>query len=131
MLTRIIQNVLGLSRNQVYICNVVKCRPPRNRDPEADEIETCRPFLEKQLDIIQPEVICTLGRVANQALIDKNFKISLKRGKWHEYRGIPVMPTFHPAYILRNPTSGRELKMLVWDDMKMIMKRLGLEVKNG
>ena len=126
LLTKIIENGMGLTREDVYICNVVKCRPPNNRDPERDEIETCILFLKQQLSIIKPEVICILGRIAGQALLGGDFKITLKRGTWHSYMDIPVMPTFHPAYIIRNPSRERELKGQVWEDIKKIMKRLGL-----
>jgi uracil-DNA glycosylase family 4 len=130
LLTRII-GAMGLTREEVYICNVVKCRPPRNRDPEKDEIEACMPFLEKQLNSIKPEVICVLGRIAGQALLGKDFMITSQRGTWHSYSGIPVMPTFHPAYILRNPSRERQLKGLVWKDIQEIMLRLSLEVKRN
>jgi len=125
LLTRIIENGMGLTRNDVYICNVVKCHPPRNRDPEADEMEACIPFLREQLRIIGPEIICTLGRVAGQALLGKGFKITKNRGEWRSYEGTPLMPTFHPAYLLRNGSAKRE----VWMDIQQVMKRLGLEVK--
>jgi uracil-DNA glycosylase family 4 len=131
LLTKIIEKGMGLNREDVYICNVVKCRPPSNRDPERDEIETCIPFLKQQLSIIKPEVICILGRIAGQALLGGDFKITLKRGQWHSYMDIPAMPTFHPAYILRNPSRERELKGQVWEDIKKIMKHLGLEVKKN
>ena len=121
LLTRIIK-AMGLERKDVYICNVVKCRPPRNRDPEADEIKACFPFLEAQLRIISPKIICTLGRIAAQTLLGKDFKITKQRGNWYSYKDIPVMPTFHPAYLLRNPSE----KKLVWEDMKKIMEKLGL-----
>jgi len=128
LLTKIIENGMGLLRKDVYICNIVKCRPPKNRDPEVDEIEGCTPFLRQQLKIIRPEVICALGRVAGQALLGGDFKISQKRGKWLSYMGIPLMSTYHPAYLLRNPSAKRQ----VWDDVKKIMKRLGLEAnQNG
>ena len=127
LLTRIIEKGMGLTREEVYICNVVKCHPPKNRDPEKDEIEACVPFLKKQLEIISPEVICCLGRVACQALFGGDFKISDKRGKWHSFGDIPLMPTFHPAYLLRNPSAKRQ----VWEDVKMIMQRIGLEVKTN
>lgn len=130
MLSRIIR-AMGLTRRDVFICNVVKCRPPANRDPERDEIETCMPFLKRQLSIIRPEVICTLGRVSTQALLGKDFRITRERGKWRSYEGIPLMPTFHPAYILRNKPREKELKGQVWDDVQMIMKRMGLEVKRN
>ncbi len=125
LLTRIIEKGMGLTRKDVYICNVVKCHPPKNRDPEKDEIEACIPFLTEQLDIIGPEVICSLGRVAGQALLGKDFKITAERGEWRSYEDIPLMPTFHPAYLLRNPSAKRQ----VWEDIKKIMKRIGLEVK--
>jgi len=127
LLTRIIENGMGLRREEVYICNVVKCRPPRNRDPERDEIETCLPFLKRQLAVIKPEVICVLGRVAGEALLGPDFKISQRRGQWHEYMGIPLMPTYHPAYLLRNPSAKRP----VWKDVQGMMDRLDLEVKKN
>ena len=129
MLTRIIEKAMGIKREEVYICNVVKCRPPNNRDPERDEIDTCIPFLKEQIRVIRPEVICTLGRIAASELLERNFKITRERGKWHSYMDIPVMPTYHPAYILRNPSRERQLKGQVWEDVKEIMARLGLEVK--
>jgi DNA polymerase len=125
LLTRII-NAMGLTREEVYICNVVKCRPPRNRDPERDEVETCIPFLKRQLHIINPEVICVLGRVAGQGLLGKDFRITMGRGNWHSYVGMPLMPTYHPAYLLRNPSAKRQ----VWEDVQKIMLCLGLEVTN-
>ena len=127
LLTRIIEKGMGLTREKVYICNVVKCHPPKNRDPERDEMEACAPFLRKQLQIINPEVICCLGRVACQALLGRGFKITRDRGKWRSYEDIPLMPTFHPAYLLRNPSAKRQ----VWEDVKMIMQRIGLEVKTN
>jgi len=132
LLTGIIEKGMGLKREDVYICNVVKCRPPNNRDPERDEIETCIPFLKQQINIIKPEVICTLGRIASQQLVGKDLKITRERGTWHSFMDIPVMPTFHPAYIVRNPKRERELKGQVWEDVQKIMARLGLEVsRNG
>ena len=123
ILTRIIENGMGLSRKDVYIANIVKCRPPNNRDPEQDEIEQCLPFLQRQIRIIQPEIICALGRVAGQAMLGGDFRITRQRGTWFSYMGIPLMPTFHPAYLLRNPSA----KRAVWDDIQAIMKRLGLK----
>ncbi|WP_321371897.1 uracil-DNA glycosylase [uncultured Desulfuromusa sp.] len=111
---------MNLSREEVYICNVLKCRPPGNRDPQADEIAACEPFLKQQLALIQPELIITLGRFAAQELLKTTAPISKLRGKWHEYEGIPLMPTFHPAYLLRNPSGKRP----VWEDMKKVMQRL-------
>ena len=127
LLTKIIENGMGLDRKAVYICNVVKCRPPNNRDPERDEIETCIPFLEQQLRIIKPKVICTLGRVAGQALLGKSFKITSDRGKWYNFGNIPLMPTYHPAYLLRNLSA----KHQVWEDIQKVMSQMGLEVKRN
>jgi len=122
LLTRIIQ-AMGLERKDVYICNVVKCRPPRNRDPEPDEARACGPFLEKQLEILKPRVICTLGRTAGTALLGDRFLTTRDRGRWSEYKGVRVMPTYHPAYLLRN----EDAKRPVWEDVKKIMKVLGLK----
>ncbi len=119
LLTRIIQ-AMKLTRDQVYICNVIKCRPPQNRNPEPDEIAACRPFLERQLSAMAPEVICTLGTFASQTLCNSTAPISRLRGHFHTHKGIKVMPTFHPAYLLRN--SGQ--KRVVWEDMKKIMALL-------
>jgi len=124
LLTKIIE-AMGLKREEVYICNVIKCRPPENRDPKPEEIEQCEPFLIKQLDIIQPEVICTLGRFAAQTLLKTKTPISKLRGNFELYNNIKLMPTFHPAAVLRNPN----LKRDVWDDMQQIMGVLGLPVK--
>jgi DNA polymerase len=126
LLTRIIQ-AMGLTREEVYICNVVKCRPPKNRDPKPDEIETCLPFLKQQLDLIQPQVICTLGRIATQELLQREVKITRDRGQWSSYKDIPLMPTYHPAYLIRYPSEKRP----VWEDIKEIMKHMGLEVKKN
>jgi uracil-DNA glycosylase len=127
LLSRIIENGMGLKRGEVYICNVVKCKPPGNRDPLDDEKETCFPFLRRQIQLVGPRVICTLGRVAGRALLGSEFRITQARGRWHAYQGIPVMPTFHPAHLLRNPSA----KRWVWEDIKKIMNRLGLEVKTN
>jgi DNA polymerase len=124
LLTRIIK-AMGLTREEVYICNVVKCRPPKNRDPRAEEIQACLPFLRRQIELIDPKVICTLGRVAGRGLLGREFSMSRDRGRWWRYLGIPVMPTFHPAYLLRN----EEAKRPVWEDVKKIMRVLGLGVK--
>ena len=131
LLTKIIENGMGLTRRDVYICNVVKCRPPGKHDPEKNEVKACMPFLEKQLEIIRPGIICILGRIAGQALLGKDFKITRDRGKKYSFMGIPVIPTFHPAYIIRNPSKELERKGLVWKDIKNIMKYLGLEVKKN
>jgi DNA polymerase len=117
LLTRIIA-AIKLTREQVYICNIIKCRPPGNRNPEPDEIESCRPFLERQIAAIQPDFICALGKVAAQTLLQSHKPISRLRGRFYEYDGIKVLPTYHPAYLLRNPDKKRE----VWEDMKSLMK---------
>jgi len=111
---------MNLSRETVYICNVIKCHPPGNRDPQADEISACEPFLKQQLALIKPEIIITLGRFATQTLLKTTVPIGKLRGQWREYERIALMPTFHPAYLLRNPSGKRP----VWDDMKQVMQRL-------
>ncbi len=123
LLERIIQ-AMKLCRAQVYICNIVKCRPPGNRNPEAEEIAACRPFLERQLNVLHPDVICALGNVAAHSLLGTTAPISRLRGRFYDFRGIRVMPTFHPAYLLRNPDD----KRAVWEDMKKIMAILGIPV---
>ena len=115
LLTRIIESI-GLKREQVYICNIIKCRPPQNRNPQADEIEACEPFLATQLKVISPRLICALGTFAAQTLLRSSSPISALRGRFHAYQGIPLLPTFHPAYLLRNPVE----KKKVWEDMKML-----------
>lgn len=113
---------MGLTRAQVYIANIVKCRPPRNRDPEPDEVMACEPFLKAQIGAIRPEVIVALGRYAAQTLLGDATAISRLRGRWRDYEGIALMPTFHPAYLLRNPGD----KRAVWEDLKQVIKRMGL-----
>jgi uracil-DNA glycosylase len=125
LLTKIIENGMGLRREDVYICNVVKCRPPKNRVPEKDEIESCLPFLKRQLEIISPDVICALGLTATQSLLGRPFTMSRERGTWVSYQDIPMMPTYHPAYLLRNPSAKRQ----VWEDVQKIMELMKLEVK--
>lgn len=120
LLTKIIQ-AMGFQREQVYIANVVKCRPPMNRVPELDEVESCHPYLAKQLEIIQPKVICTLGKTAAQALLGMEVPISRVRGQVFHWKNIPVVVTYHPAYLLRNPSA----KTLVWQDMKKALEILG------
>ena len=119
LLTKIIEAV-GYAREEVYIANVIKCRPPGNRNPKPTEVETCEPFLLKQIELIQPNVICALGTFAAQTLLRTDQKISALRGKFHDYSGVKVMPTYHPAYLLRNPHAKRE----VWEDMKMVIAEL-------
>lgn len=115
---------MGLRRSEVYICNVVKClppfRPPNSRFPEGDEIAACAPFLHAQLAAIRPRVIVALGKCAAQTLLDSRVPISLLRGEWHEYRGVKLMPTFHPAYLLRSPQEKRK----AWEDLKKVMKEI-------
>lgn len=124
LLTKMIE-AMGLKREDVYICNVVKCRPPGNRQPQPDEILTCRPFLEKQIDTIKPEIIVALGTHAAQTLLDTPEKISALRGRFHRYRNnILLMPTFHPSYLLRSPEKKKE----VWEDMKTVLTKLGLKI---
>jgi uracil-DNA glycosylase family 4 len=118
---------MGLQRKDVYICNVVKCRPPENRLPERDEIEQCSPFLLRQLDVIAPKVIVCLGACSAQTLLQTNRGISHFRGQWLEFRGHKLMATYHPAYLLRNPAAKSE----VWKDLQKVMSVLGLEVKRG
>ena len=113
---------MHLTREQVYICNVVKCRPPENRTPVADEIAACLPFLERQLTALKPEVICTLGAVATSALLGRSVSVTQLRGRFYDYHGIKLIPTFHPAYLLRNPEAKRD----VWEDMKKIMALLDI-----
>jgi len=118
LLTKMIA-AMGYSRDEVYICNVVKCRPPGNRNPEPDEIEACQPFLEAQLNAIRPSVIIALGKFAAQTLLRTDTPITRLRGQWREYVGIPLMPTFHPAYLLRNPAE----KKPAWTDLQAVMAR--------
>jgi uracil-DNA glycosylase len=115
---------MGLSREQVFIANIVKCRPPENREPAPDEVATCSPYLVRQLEIIRPRVIVTLGRPAAQYMLGQKISISKMRGHWQSWRGIRLMPTFHPAYILRNYTV--ETRAAVWSDLKQVMAELGL-----
>lgn len=124
LLTSLISR-MGFQRDEVYIANVVKCRPPMNRDPQEDEILTCIPFLKKQIAVISPEVIMTLGRIAAHSLLGVKTPISRLRGKFADFGGIPVMPTFHPAYLLRNPKD----KMLVWADAQKVLELLGREAQ--
>jgi len=119
LLTKIIQ-AIGLKRNDVYIANILKCRPPENRNPLPQEIENCSPYLKEQIKIIQPKIICTLGKFASQTLLNSTVAISKLRGKFYDYQRTKLIPTFHPAYLLRNPQE----KILVWEDMKKIKAEL-------
>ena len=117
LLTKIIE-AMGYQREDVYIANIIKCRPPENRRPAADEVESCIPFLKKQIASIKPKIIVCLGSTAVQNLLQTEEKISALRGKLQEFEGVQVMPTFHPAYLLRNPSAKKE----VWKDMKKVLK---------
>ena len=117
LLTRILR-AIGLTREDVYICNIIKCRPPGNRNPEADEISTCIPFLRRQLRAIKPRLICALGTIAAQTLLGTNTPISRLRGHFHTYEGIHLLPTYHPAFLLRNPSK----KADVWKDMQKLQE---------
>jgi len=121
LLTRMIERGLELSRSDVYICNIVKCRPPRNRTPLADEVAACRPFLDGQIAAVAPKVIVALGKPATSLLLGRDVAITRVRGTWQDYRGIPLMPTFHPAYVLRQYTP--ETRRLVWNDLKAALTR--------
>jgi DNA polymerase len=120
LLTKMIQ-AMGFTRDQVYICNVVKCRPPGNRNPEPDEIAACEPFLRSQLLALQPKVIVALGKFAAQTLLRDSTPITRLRGQWREYQGVKLMPTFHPAYLLRSPNE----KKKAWEDLQQVMKIFG------
>jgi len=122
LLTKIIQ-AIKMTREDVYICNIIKCRPPGNRNPQPDEIDACLPFLKRQLKSIQPEYICALGSFAARTLLNTDTPISRLRGRLHDYLGIPLLPTYHPAYLLRNPERKRD----VWEDMKLLMRHMGIE----
>ena len=122
LLTKMIE-AMGVSRDEVYICNTVKCRPPNNRNPEPDELGACEPFLKGQLAALQAEAIVTLGKFASQALLRDETPISRLRGTWREYNGLPLMPTFHPSYLLRSPGE----KGKVWSDLQQVMVKLGLK----
>jgi uracil-DNA glycosylase family 4 len=126
LLTKIIE-AINFKRSQVYICNILKCRPPENRNPLPAEIELCEPYLIKQLEIIKPAVICTLGTFASQTLLKTDIPISKLRGKIHYYQNIKLVPTFHPAALLRNPAWKRD----TWEDVKLVRQIYDREVNNG
>ena len=125
LLTKMIE-AMGLKRQEVYIANIVKCRPPGNRTPMPEEMAQCYPYLQRQIEVIRPKVICGLGNVAVQTLLNTEQTISKLRGMFYDFQGIKLMPTFHPAYLLRNP----EFKREVWRDLQMVMDELGLEAKS-
>ncbi|MFL5244814.1 MAG: uracil-DNA glycosylase [Gemmataceae bacterium] len=120
LLNRII-TACGMERDEVYICNTIKCRPPGNRAPLPNETANCREYLEKQLDLVKPGFICALGASAAQSLLATKLSIGRLRGQFQDYKGVPVMCTYHPAYLLRSP----EKKADVWEDMKKLMTRMG------
>ncbi len=126
LLTDIIVKGMKLRREDVYICNIVKCRPPDNRNPEPDEVEACEPFLVKQIQAIKPKCIVALGNIAAKTLLKTKEGITSLRGRWQMYQGIPLMPTFHPAYLLRNPKD----KALVWKDIKKVILEME-KIKKG
>jgi len=115
LLDRMLQ-AIGLDRQQVYIMNTIKCRPPNNRDPKQDEVQACHLWFEQQLDLLQPKVICLLGRVAAQTVLNSDAPLGSLRGQWHDYQGIPVRATYHPAYLLRSP----QQKYKSWQDLRLI-----------
>jgi uracil-DNA glycosylase len=121
LLTAMIEKGLGIARSEVYICNIVKCRPPGNRTPLPDEVNACRPFLDGQIAAVGPRVIVALGKPATSLLLGRDVSITRVRGTWHDYRGIPLMPTFHPAFVLRQYTAENRRK--VWDDLRAALLR--------
>jgi DNA polymerase len=123
LLTDMITKGMGLQRNEVYIANVLKSRPPENRPPEPDEIANCLPYLERQIAIVRPEFLCLLGKTAASALLDTALSMGRLRGRWHRYRGIPTVVTYHPSYLLRVPSAKKE----AWEDLQMLMKAMGLK----
>lgn len=126
LLTKMIE-AMGLRREDIYIANCLKCRPPENRNPEPDEIALCQPILRRQIELIRPKVICALGKFAAQTLLATETPISKLRGNFHDYHGVKLMPTYHPAYLLRNPAE----KKWVWEDLQKIMRELGLPLPAG
>lgn len=125
LLTNIIK-AMGLARKDVYICNILKCRPPGNRNPLPDEIRLCEPFLKQQLQRISPQIICALGSFAAKTLLKTEIPITVLRGRFHTYEGIKLMPTYHPAYLLRNPSAKKQ----VWEDVQLIMKEIELSERS-
>jgi len=121
LLTQMIERGLEIPRSEVYICNIVKCRPPGNRTPQPNEVASCKPFLDGQIDAVKPRTIVALGRPATSLLLGRDVSITKIRGTWHDYRGIPLMPTFHPAFLLRQYTA--ENRRVVWEDLKAALAR--------
>ncbi len=123
LLTKIVE-AMGLKRDDVYICNILKCRPPGNRNPAPGEVAACEPFLIRQLEAIRPRIICALGSVAARTLLKTEAPITVLRGRFQSYQGLQLMPTYHPAYLLRNPSAKKQ----VWEDMQIIMKAMDLKL---
>jgi uracil-DNA glycosylase len=124
LLTDMITKGMGMKRKDVYIANILKCRPPENRDPTGEESTNCLPYLERQIDILRPEFICLLGRVAVQYLLGTSLSMGKLRGKWHRYKGIATIVTYHPAYLLRTPAAKKD----AWEDLQLLMNAMGLPV---
>jgi DNA polymerase len=124
LLTKMIESGMGLARSDVYIANVLKCRPPGNRNPEPAEIASCRPYLDAQIALVKPSVLVALGKFASQFLLETDEPISRLRGRWGSRRGIPVMPTYHPSFLLRQPEKKKE----AWEDLQQVLRKLGLQI---
>jgi DNA polymerase len=124
LLTDMITKGMGLDRRDVYIANILKCRPPENRDPTPEESANCIGYLERQIEIVRPEFLCLLGRIAVQRILETSMSMSRMRGRWYRYRGIPTIVTFHPAYLLRNPDAKKDS----WQDLQMLMNAMGLAI---
>jgi len=124
LLTDMITKGMGLSRDQVYIANVLKCRPPDNRPPTNEEATNCRGYLEQQIAVVRPEFLCLLGRTAASTLLGTSQSMGTLRGKWHNYRGIPTLVTYHPSYLLRTPSAKKD----AWEDLQILMKEMGLKL---
>ena len=118
---------MGFTREEVYICNTLKCRPPMNRTPTPRECANCRGFFERQLDLVSPKYICCLGAVAAQNVLESKLSIGKLRGRFYEYRGIPVLCTYHPSYLLRDPSKKKDC----WEDMKLLLRRMGRPIPGG
>jgi len=125
LLTKMIE-AMGFARDEVYIANILKCRPPDNRQPTGEEAANCAPYLERQIEVIRPEFLCLLGKTAAAALLEVNPSASMGqlRGKWHRYRGIPTLVTYHPAYLLRTPAAKKDS----WEDLQILMRAMGLKI---
>jgi uracil-DNA glycosylase len=127
LLTDMITKGMGLTRDQVYIANVLKCRPPDNRPPTLEEAANCRGYLEQQIAVVRPEFLCLLGRTAASTLLETTLSMGMLRGKWHHYRGIPTLVTYHPSYLLRTPSAKKD----AWEDLQILMKAMGLKLPSS